>query len=74
MMMFLDNPLCVIPVLVGPLQALLAILPGIFVALGGLFLAFFKPTAIKRFLQLLWAQKVVVVLVVLGIAGLSFGA
>lgn len=73
-MMILENPLCVIPVLVGPLQALLAILPGIFVALGGLFLAFFKPTAIKRFLQLLWAQKVVVVLVVLGIAGLSFGA
>lgn len=48
------------PVLVGPLQALLAILPGILVALGGGILALFRPSVIKRLAQLLWSQKVAV--------------
>ncbi len=63
-------PAGVVPVLVGPLQALVAILPGILVALGTALVAVFRPSAIKRFVQLLWAQKVVVVAVVAGVWGL----
>jgi len=63
-------PVAVVPVLVGPLQALLAILPGILVALGTTLMAVFRPSAIKRFFQLLWAQKVVAAIVVAGIWGL----
>ncbi len=66
----MGSQLAVVPVLVGPLQALLAILPGILIALGGSILALFRPSAIKKLFKLLWAQKVVVVLVVLGVWGL----
>src|SRR3989304_1955096 len=66
------GPPAVIPVLVGPLQALLAILPGILVALGGLLLAMFKPSALKRGLQLLWAQKKMAALVALCAGGLVY--
>lgn len=58
-------PPAVIPILVGPLQALLALLPAIAVALGSVFVSMFKPSVIKRFVQLLWSQK----LVAGGIAG-----
>jgi len=51
----------VVPVLVGPLQALLAILPAVLVALGGVVLAALKPSAIKKLLLLAWSQKLVVV-------------
>jgi len=64
-------PVAVVPVLVGPLQALAAVLPGILVALGTTLVAVFKPSAIKRFAQLLWAQKLVVVAAALGIWGLA---
>ncbi len=63
-------PAGVVPVLVGPLQALVAILPGILVALGTALIAMLRPSAIKRFVQLLWAQKVVVVGIVVGVWGL----
>ena len=63
-------PLAVVPILVGPLQALAAILPGIFVALGTTLVAVLKPSAIKRSAQLLWAQKVVVAAVAVGVWGL----
>lgn len=52
--------LAVVPVLVGPLQALLVILPGILVALAGLIFTLFKPSTVKRLLLLLWSQKLVV--------------
>ncbi len=61
--------LAVVPVLVGPLQALMAVLPGILVALGGLVVAMFKPSALKRLAQLLWSQK----LIVLAIAAAGWG-
>lgn len=59
----MDNMLTVgvVPVLVGPLQALMAILPGLLVALGGAVLAMFKPSAIKKLALLLWSQKLFVV-------------
>ena len=54
----------VIPVLVGPLQALIAILPGLVMAVLGGVAAAFKPSSIKRLCQLLWSQKVAVVIIV----------
>ncbi|MEX0885533.1 MAG: PQQ-binding-like beta-propeller repeat protein, partial [Phycisphaeraceae bacterium] len=76
LMSFLDamggGSLGVVPVVVGPLQALVALLPGILAALGGLLLALFKPTTIKRLFQLLWAQKLAVVLIVGAVGGLFY--
>jgi outer membrane protein assembly factor BamB len=65
-----DQPLAVVPVLIGPMQALLAILPAILVALGGMIVTLFKPSSLWRLLQLLWSQKVIVVL----IAGAIWGS
>ena len=62
----------VVPVVVGPLQALIALLPGILAALGGMLFAIFKPTTVKRLFQLLWAQKIPVVLVAAIVGGLIY--
>jgi len=51
----------VIPVLVGPLQAVMAVLPALLAALAGALLALFKPSSIKKLALLLWSQKLVVV-------------
>ncbi|MBN1675879.1 MAG: PQQ-binding-like beta-propeller repeat protein [Kiritimatiellae bacterium] len=65
----------VVPVLVGPLQALLALLPVLLVALANALLALFRPRTMLKLLRLLWAQKVplavVAALVVAGRVGLS---
>jgi outer membrane protein assembly factor BamB len=66
--------LAVIPVLVGPLQALIGLLPVILAALGGMFAAMFKPTMIKRLLLLLWAQKFIVLGIVVVVGGAIYGA
>ncbi|MFH1023657.1 MAG: PQQ-binding-like beta-propeller repeat protein [Planctomycetota bacterium] len=71
--MFPSPAHAVVPVLVGPLQALMALLPAILAALGGMLLAVFKPSAMKKFLQLLWAQKLQVLATVAVIAGLVYG-
>ncbi len=63
----------VVPVLVGPLQALLVVLPGILIALGSLFITLFKPSTVKRLLLLLWSQKFVVVPVLLLAVAASWG-
>ena len=60
----------VVPVLVGPFQIFLAILPGLIAAIGGTVLALFRPTVIKTILQLLWRMKIQllgVVAVVIGV-------
>jgi outer membrane protein assembly factor BamB len=49
--------LAVIPVLVGPLQVLLAVLPAILIALGTTALALFKPSTVKKLGKLLWRLK-----------------
>ena len=41
------SSLAVAPILIGPLQVLLAILPAILAAIGGAILAFFKPSSIR---------------------------
>ena len=49
--------LAVVPVLVGPLQVLLAILPGLLVAVLGGLVSVFRPRAIKTMVQVLWRLK-----------------
>jgi len=53
----MDTPLGVVPILIGPLQALMAFLPVLLAALGGAFVAMFKPSTLKRLGQLLWRLK-----------------
>ena len=67
--------LAVIPVLIGPLQILLAMLPAILAALFGLLVSMLKPSAIRQFLKLLWRLKIqVLVLVVLVVCVRYVGA
>ena len=49
--------LAVFPVLVGPLQTLLALLPAILVGLGSMLFAAFKPQGFVRLLRFCWRQK-----------------
>lgn len=63
-------PLAVVPVLVGPLSTLLALLPAILMAVGAAFLSLLRPSAVKKLVLLLWAQKVAV----LAIAAVAVGA
>jgi eukaryotic-like serine/threonine-protein kinase len=69
---FADPQLGVVPVLIGPLQALIAILPGLLAALGGAIVTMFKPRMVKRFLLLLWAQKLPIVGVAAVVGGLVY--
>ena len=48
----------VIPVVAGPLQVLLAILPGLLAALFGALFALFKPRTAVKCLRLVWSQKI----------------
>ncbi len=67
------NNLGVVPVLVGPLQALLAILPALLVALGTVLISIFNPKAMWNFVQLLWRQKIALIIVVAAIWGVNEG-
>ncbi|MFW6152663.1 MAG: PQQ-binding-like beta-propeller repeat protein, partial [Verrucomicrobiota bacterium] len=69
----LNMPVGVVPILIGPLQVLLAILPAILVSIGATLVAMFKPSSIKAFLQILWRNKILAVLVAAGITGICYG-
>lgn len=69
----LFGDLAVVPVLVGPLQTLIAILPGLAVAFFGALVALFKPSTAVKFFKLLWAQKIPVTILVAVIAGAWWG-
>jgi outer membrane protein assembly factor BamB len=49
--------LAVFPVLVGPLQTLLAVLPAILLGLGSMLFAAFKPAGFLRLVRFGWRQK-----------------
>ena len=49
--------LAVFPVLVGPLQTLLALLPAILVGLGSMLFAAFKPRGFFKLVRFVWRQK-----------------
>lgn len=55
----------VVPVLVGPLQALLPVLAGVAVAVLGTVVSLLRPRAMKQTLRLLWRLKLQVAIVVL---------
>lgn len=63
----------VVPVLVGPLQVLLTILPGLLLALAGGLFALFKPSGLKSAAQLLWRQKVAVACLAAMSIGIVYG-
>jgi outer membrane protein assembly factor BamB len=63
----------VVPVLVGPLQVLLTLLPGILVAVFGGLLGLFRPSGFKNAVKLLWRQKVAVTCIIAVAAGVFLG-
>jgi outer membrane protein assembly factor BamB len=60
----------VAPVVVGPLQVLIAILPALLLSLGGLIVGLLRPRAMWAGVKLLWRQKIAVAV----IAGIATGA
>ena len=62
----------VIPILVGPLQVLIAVLPAILIALGTTLIALFKPSTMKKLAKLLWRLKFQVAAIVLVGVGLAW--
>jgi len=67
-----DSLLAVVPVLVGPLQVLLALLPAILVAILTTALSLLKPRAMKALCRVLWRLKVQVVVTAALVAALVF--
>jgi len=53
----LPQMLAVFPVLVGPLQTLLALLPAILISVAGMALAIFKPGGFVKLIRFCWRQK-----------------
>jgi outer membrane protein assembly factor BamB len=66
-------PIAVIPVLMGPLQVLLALLPAILAALGSALLALLRPQGMKLFLRLLWRLKIPLLVIAVCIWGAARG-
>jgi len=62
----------VVPVLTGPLQVLLALLPSLLLAVGAALLAMLRPRAIWAGVKLLWRQKLGVVVFAAAVAGAIF--
>lgn len=67
------GPPGVVPVLIGPLQVLLAMLPAIVVAIVSTIVSLLRPSAVKALLKLLWRLKLQVAAVVLIVVGLWYG-
>jgi outer membrane protein assembly factor BamB len=65
-------PFAVVPVMSGPLQVLIAILPAILLSLGGLIVGLLKPRAMWTGVKLLWRQKVAVAVIAGVVAGAVF--
>ena len=66
---FFLYPPGVIPVLINPIAVLLAVLPGIFMAL----ISLLKPKSIKAGIIMLWRMKVQVILIAAVVYGLQWG-
>jgi len=64
----------VIPIVVGPLQVLLALLPAILFAIGSVLLALFKPRTVKLLAKLVWRMKLSVLIGGAVVTGLVYGA
>ncbi|MFP4104589.1 MAG: PQQ-binding-like beta-propeller repeat protein [Phycisphaerae bacterium] len=68
------TPPAVVPVLIGPLQVLLAMLPAIVIAVFSTIVSLLRPSAVKSLLRLLWRLKLQVAAVALVVVGLWWGA
>lgn len=64
----------VVPILVGPLQVFLAMLPAILFGIGSALLALFKPRTFKLALRLLWRMKVSIIIAIVLVSGTVFAA
>jgi outer membrane protein assembly factor BamB len=62
----------VIPVVIAPLQVLLAILPALLLSIAGTIVSMLKPAAMKSFLKLLWRQKIVLAILAGAVTGMVF--
>src|SRR5262249_4494886 len=74
----MPDPFAVVPVLIGPLQILLTILPGLILAAVGALISLLHPRAALNGLKILWRQKLqaamlLALLLALG-AGVVYGA
>lgn len=65
--------LAVLPVLYGPLQMLLALLPAILLGLASMLFAAFKPKGFVKLVRFCWRQKLFFGCVAAGIAGWQYG-
>ncbi len=72
-LVFSNTTLSVVPVLVGPLQILITLLPAILLAVATTIFAMLKPSAIKTFIKLMWRQKLVVAVTAVTITGSLYG-
>lgn len=63
----------VVPVLVGPLQALLALAPAILLALAAALVALFSPRGVKAVLKFLWRQPIFAVLLAVLVVAIGTG-
>ena len=64
----------VIPIFVGPLQVLVAMLPAILLGIGSALLALFKPATFKLAVKLLWRVKVSLLIAIAIVSGSVFAA
>ena len=62
-------PLAVVPVIIGPLQVLIAVLPALLLSLAGTIIGLLRPSAMWALLRLLWRQKIALAVM----AGITFG-
>ncbi len=67
------STLAVFPVLLGPLQTLLALLPAILVGVASMLFAVFKPGGFVKLVRFCWRQKVFGVCVAAVLAGWHYG-
>jgi outer membrane protein assembly factor BamB len=63
----------VVPVLIGPMQVLLTILPGLIVAALSALVSVLHPRAVWNTLKVLWRQKLQVAVALLLLVGLAWG-
>jgi outer membrane protein assembly factor BamB len=71
--MIASHMFAVVPILVGPLQVLLALLPAILAAVGGAFVGLLRPSTTKQSLKVLWRLKLPLFVAAAGIFGLVHG-
>jgi len=73
-LVFASRAEAVVPVLVGPFQAFLALLPSILAALGGILIATFRPSTAKHVVQFLWHQKIFTVCLIVAVGGVVYAS